>query len=462
MNISNFNIDLNEYNLNDIYNLFSISSNLDNDELKECNNKIEKLKENNIEFNVIDFFQNSYFILIAIKKYRDYLSINNSNYRVTNKDDEYIFQKIKEFPKFNNFNDPLLLINSIIKNDNIITQKNDNRDNLNFNENNEDNQNNQNNNTEILKQLLNEIKLNRVVQVHNNSVSKGEINPIKRLTQLINVHFNSCFRENYYNSNPTNYKYTIPSSGIKNVLSMKLSSIEIPNSWYLFSSQNGNNRFTVEITVCDKCSIYEIVVPDGNYDRDNLVNFLNERYFSSSCNDILKNIEINIDQFTNKTYFKLSEFAPEDLVFSLHFVKETQTDMLDTLGWALGFRLARYLKITDVLQSEGLFDAGGDRYVYLSINDYQMNWNENNIVCFDSMSINENILAKVPLLNGKFSIIINENNSNPLIKIRRYNAPVNINKFDIKLLDKYGNILNLNNMDWSFSLEFETLYENII
>ena len=77
--------------------------------------------------------------------------------------------------------------------------------------------------------------------------------------------------------------------------------------------------------------------------------------------------------------------------------------------------------------------------------------------------MDDNILAKIPLINGKFSLIFNENVYNSLIKIRKYNAPVNINKIEIKLLDKFGNmVINLNNMDWSFSIEFEILYQNIL
>ena len=67
-------------------------------------------------------------------------------------------------------------------------------------------------------------------------------------------------------------------------------------------------------------------------------------------------------------------------------------------------------------------------------------------------------------MNGKFSLIIDENDKNPLVKIRQYNGPVNISKLEIKVLDKYGSILDLNFMDFSFSLELELLYErnNII
>jgi len=323
-----------------------------------------------------------------------------------------------------------------------------------------------NNNQDItnitLNNILKELKTKNGLNVHENHIVKGNINALKRKTQLLNIHFNSCFREQYYNSKPTNYKYKLPNGGIQNIVSMKLSSIEIPNSWYLLSYLKNNNRFIVEITHCDKCSIHNIVVPDGNYDRESIIQYLNDKYFINSSDELLKNIEINIDHYTNKTYFKVQEFAPDDFIFSIHFVNKENDNMLETFGWILGFRLAKYLKIDDIIQSEGLFDGGGDRYVYLSINDYQSNYNETNVVCFDGMSITDSIIAKIPLLNGKLSLIINENDNNPLIKIRRYNGPINLNRIEIKLLDKFGNIIDLNNMDWSFSLEFEILYENII
>ena len=38
-------------------------------------------------------------------------------------------------------------------------------------------------------------------------------------------------------------------------------------------------------------------------------------------------------------------------------------------------------------------------------------------------------------------------------------GPVNFERIHLKLLDEYGNLVYLNNMDFSFSLEFEILYE---
>jgi hypothetical protein len=133
--------------------------------------------------------------------------------------------------------------------------------------------------------------------------------------------------------------------------------------------------------------------------------------------------------------------------------------MMMTLGWTLGFRLSRYLKIEDSIQSEGLFDAGGDRYIYFALNDYQYNVNENNIVLFDETSIYDNILGKIPMVNGKLCLIIEENDGTSFTKTRRYNGPVNLKKMKISVMDKFGDIIDLNHMDFSFTLELEILYE---
>ena len=132
---------------------------------------------------------------------------------------------------------------------------------------------------------------------------------------------------------------------------------------------------------------------------------------------------------------------------------------MNTSGWILGFRLPTYLNIDESVVSEGLFDGSGDRYIYLILNDYQYNNNSTNIVGFDKSFMEENILAKIPMVNGKLSLIIDDNN-NPLTKTRKYNGPVNIRKIHVKIVDKFGNSIDLNNMDFSFTLELELLYES--
>ena len=43
-------------------------------------------------------------------------------------------------------------------------------------------------------------------------------------------------------------------------------------------------------------------------------------------------------------------------------------------------------------------------------------------------------------------------------RTREYFGPVDIQRLHIALYDEYGRIIDLNNMDWSFTLAFEQLY----
>jgi hypothetical protein len=132
---------------------------------------------------------------------------------------------------------------------------------------------------------------------------------------------------------------------------------------------------------------------------------------------------------------------------------------MNTFGWIVGFRLGNYVNINEIITSEGLFDAGGDRYIYVCINDFQYNSNTSNIVCFDKSILNEDVIAKIPMTNGKLSLVINDDKS-PLSKIRLYNGPVNLSKIQIKILDRFGSVIDLNNMDYSLTLELQLLYES--
>jgi hypothetical protein len=132
---------------------------------------------------------------------------------------------------------------------------------------------------------------------------------------------------------------------------------------------------------------------------------------------------------------------------------------MNTFGWIVGFRSGNYINIDESITSEGLFDAGGDRYIYVCINDFQYNNNPLNMVCFDKSVFNEDVIAKIPMVNGKLSLIINDNN-NALAKVRRYNGPVNLSRLQIKIVDHFGTIIDLNNMDFSMTLELQLLYEN--
>jgi hypothetical protein len=278
-------------------------------------------------------------------------------------------------------------------------------------------------------------------------------------------------------------------SEIKNVTAMRLVSIEIPNSWYLISNLKKNNVFEIVFNIPQnknnepsannqpsaKCG-YVIEIPDGNYDSETLQDYLNSTYFyqSSSSSEYnktyLKNIKFSINPYNFKSTFELISQPDtnayinendnnDDISFSIKFSQSINQNIMNTFGWIIGFRMGNYINIYENITSEGLFDAGGDRYIYVCINDFQYNTNPLNIVCFDKSIFNEDVIAKIPMVNGKLSLIINDNN-NALSKVRKYNGPINLSRLQIKIVDHFGTIIDLNNMDFSMTLELQLLYEN--
>ena len=68
-------------------------------------------------------------------------------------------------------------------------------------------------------------------------------------------------------------------------------------------------------------------------------------------------------------------------------------------------------------------------------------------------------MARTKKISRLSKIIDDENNGSSLSKTRKYNGPINLKKMNISVMDKYGDIIDLNQMDFSFSLDLEILYE---
>jgi hypothetical protein len=94
----------------------------------------------------------------------------------------------------------------------------------------------------------------------------------------------------------------------------------------------------------------------------------------------------------------------------------------------------------------------------LVVDDYNNNVNDGFYAAFTSSILNKNILARISLQGSVFNIL-SQNNLNLITTPRQYFGPVDIQKLNIQLLDEYGRVLDLNNMDYSFCLTFQTVYD---
>ena len=128
-----------------------------------------------------------------------------------------------------------------------------------------------------------------------------------------------------------------------------------------------------------------------------------------------------------------------------------------SLGWCLGFRNDIY---KDSLQyiSEGIIDLSGAKYYYLVVDDYNNNMNDNFIGAFKTSILHKNIIARISITANTPSILL-QDSFYLICPPREYFGPVNIKSMNIQLLDEYGRYVNLNNMNFNFSLSVITVYD---
>jgi hypothetical protein len=126
-------------------------------------------------------------------------------------------------------------------------------------------------------------------------------------------------------------------------------------------------------------------------------------------------------------------------------------------GWLIGYRKAKYTNLSEYI-SEGIIDLVGPKYLYLVVDDFNNNQNDGFYGAFTSSILNKNILARLTVSGSVFNII-GQSNLNLITTPRQYFGPVDIQKLQIQLLDEYGRVIDLHNMDYSFCLTFQTIYD---
>ena len=267
------------------------------------------------------------------------------------------------------------------------------------------------------------------------------------------------FRSNYYATSSTDFTIDLPVT-VNNVVSLELVSLEIPATYFAISKSLGNNYFHVETA---GPTFTKYTLPDGNYSRSQMQTELNSLLSATT-------IQVSIDVKSGRTLIDVNN-ATTILHFNL-FPEGTPgpidpTPIQMKLGWILGYRAAVYKPTgsSTVFVSEGVFDGWGSRYFYFILDDF----NKNSINTIDAVLnasvISENILARLTrgalssALNAGFTLDTGIVNSDDTTRKRIFFGPVNIKKLRIRILDAYGRLVDLNNMDYSFALRLDRLYD---
>jgi hypothetical protein len=288
----------------------------------------------------------------------------------------------------------------------------------------------------------------------------GIINPLKKRIIKKTLNVDSKFRENYYTSSASNFNFNLPII-MNDILEMNLSAIELPTTFYAVSKQYGNNFFTITVNTLTTI----INIPDGNYNQNTIMDSINYQLSlaGSPFNNIVFTINVTSGQTgTGQTLVGFADLSGNSLL-ELNFqadrfgIPDRNTPLPLKLGWVLGFRNGIYTNNLNYV-SEGLVDTTGSKYLFLVVDDYNNNVSNNFYAAFNSSILNKNILARISLQGNIFSIL-QQNGLNLITTSREYFGPVNIQTLNIQLLDEYGRVIDLNNMDFSFCLSMMSVYD---
>ena len=345
--------------------------------------------------------------------------------------------------------------------------------------------------------------------VRNPVVKKQE----KIMTKTINV--DSRFRDNYSSNVSNNFTFDLEDDSENKVISMSVTSIDLPLSNYTFSQEKTNTKFMVidlsgdsdlsNGTVYD-CTVYTL--PDGNYvvDTDD-----NVKAFNDIANNINNNVDTEIGTIEYNGPNNISLFTPVNVVTTntlidlsfniyipsstasftsnltntsaIHFLLDNSNniipsnDILDvqqTLGWQIGFRdVSGYFIIEpdEVVDGSSPCIINTTQYIYISIRENGLGlpslnkflprfpkktYNRTTSCSPAPSTYRETIISRLNIPsdeNSVFKILNVGGGMNQLNRKRIYDGPKRIYNLNITLLDEYGNMLSLNNIDWSMTIE---------
>jgi hypothetical protein len=333
-----------------------------------------------------------------------------------------------------------------------------------------------------------------VKNIYNYKYPIGTINPVERRIVTKALCIDTLFRDNYNTTISSNFIYILPSP-INNVINMKITSIEFPNFWYDFSSKKNNNSFTIELfnMACHPDKSFLITIPDGNYDSNTIIttmtnifnntgNGLEFLFFGvdvASSKTIIRALNIN-DLNINGTTIPFNSIDPNyspNFRFNVIFNENENKPLYKTVGWMFGFKKSKYeINPTNIninssdsqagtslykayLESESSYGNVIANYLFVDIDDYQRNFTPDSIISYNSNKsyLGNNILARITVNSG-FNTIVIDNAADRIFKEREYFGPVRLEKFNIRILDKFGDIVDFNYNDFSLVLELQILY----
>ena len=220
------------------------------------------------------------------------------------------------------------------------------------------------------------ITKNEELNVYGQSIKSDVINPKYELFTSRILCVDSEYRpatELYSSKLNTEFTITL-SETIKNVISMKLYSIQIPKTWYNIDAELGNNSLMVDNSL--------IEIESGNYTIDELVAKLNEKTTDISFNYNKNTHRITIENSAPQSSKTITLYDNSLLASKC----KTPIASNFNLGWNLGFREnldennSQIIQLTDKKTGDANASLYNPKYCLLVLDDFNKNHVNKNLI----------------------------------------------------------------------------------
>lgn len=260
-------------------------------------------------------------------------------------------------------------------------------------------------------------------------------------THIFNIDSRNRDKTQYENDSEFEYILSDNQSGkIKNVVEIKISSIELPNVSHFFNKDAyGNTTFDI-YTGSDKVTI---TVPNGNYNSDEIISTINDLIEDAG----IATVEFSVNNNTGKVTITVT---------ATHTFDFSNTTDYRSLGEALGFEdsIFEIEKEDDesfnTKVSENIPNVIGEHYYLLQVNDYG-----------HIKNLDKRYMSKIVLLRPKYEMTF-DSRTRFVTKAYKFKQPTNIDKLNIKLVDYLGNDIHLNGVQFSFTIELTVIHNSLL
>ena len=240
---------------------------------------------------------------------------------------------------------------------------------------------------------------------HEIPVKQDTLNPTLKNTITRFINLDSQFRQYASGVDSTSTEYTLDlSDTLKDVLSIRLFSYQIPYSWYVIAA--GRNCFCISF---DTGQIVPIVVPPGNYLPSAFVTALNKAFVDAKITTPSVSeppLPINTPVSYNASNGKITLYLNDGSYNNVTPITETTKIVFydfkglancgincsgnnylnNTMGWLMGYRDPFIRTDSSGNAANAVLDLNGPKYLILALDDYNQNHVNNGLVSITELS----------------------------------------------------------------------------